>query len=139
MVIIRPETLIRWQREWFSRKWMLKRKRRAGPHRINRDIQKLIRQMSLANPLWGAPRVHGELKLGVDVCQSTVARYMKQRPKERNQTWKTFIRNHGSEVAAMDFLLVPTIKCRLLYVLVILSVDRREIVHTAVTSSPTPT
>ena len=94
--------------------------------------------MSLANPLWGAPRIHGELlKLGIEVAQSTVAKYMVRGRRPPGQSWKTFLRNHTAGIAAMDLFVVPTIGFRLLYGLVILHHHRRRIVTVAVTSQPT--
>ncbi len=105
---------------------------------IPRDLRDLIREMSLANPLWGAPRIHGELlKLGIEVAQSTVTKYMVRCRRPPSQSWKTFLRNHGAAIAAMDLLVVPTIDFRLLYVLVILSHHRRRILSFGVTSHPT--
>src|SRR5260221_9594911 len=98
----------------------------------------IIREMSLANPLWGAPRIHGELlKLGIEVAQSTVAKYMGRCRRPPSQSWKTFLRNHAAGIAAMDLLVVPTIGFRLLYVLVILGHHRRRILSFGVTSHPT--
>jgi hypothetical protein len=95
--------------------------------------------MSLENPLWGAPRIHGELlKLGIEVAQSTVAKYMaKRQPKGSGQTWKTFLRNHAAGIGALDFLVVPTINFRLLSVLVILRHERRRLISLSVTDHPT--
>jgi transposase InsO family protein len=94
--------------------------------------------MSLDNRFWGAPRIHGELiKLGFDVCESTIAKYMALRPGPSSQTWQTFIRNHMAEIAAIDFFTVPTVTFRTLYVFLILSLDRRRIIHFNVTSNPT--
>jgi hypothetical protein len=94
--------------------------------------------MSLANPLWGAPRIHGELlKLGIEIAQSTVAKYMVKGIRPSSQGWKTFIRNHASGIAAMDLLVVPTIGFRLLYAIVILKHDRRRLVPVNVTGHPT--
>jgi transposase InsO family protein len=94
--------------------------------------------MSAENPLWGAPRIHGELlKLGFEVAQSTVAKHMRRRRGPPGQSWWTFLRNHAPEVAAMDLFVVPTVAFRLLYGLVIVRLDRRELVRIAVTSSPT--
>ena len=98
----------------------------------------LIRDMSTANPLWGAPRIHGELlKLRISVSQSTVATYMRRRPRTPSQTWRTRVKNHASQIMAADLFVVPTIGFRLLFVLVILAHDRRRIVHVAVTEHPT--
>jgi transposase InsO family protein len=94
--------------------------------------------MSNANPLWGAPRIHGELlKLGIDVCQATVAKYIVRRCKPPSQTWRTFLKNHRTQLAALDFFVVPTVTCRFLFVLVMLAHDRRRVVHVAVTAHPT--
>jgi transposase InsO family protein len=102
------------------------------------EIQRLIREMSLANRLWGAPRIHGELlKLGIEVAQSTVAKYMARSGRGRSQTWKTFLHNHTAGIGAMDFLIVPTVGFRLLFVLVILRHERRRLISLSVTAHPT--
>ena len=94
--------------------------------------------MSRDNPLWGAPRIHGELlKLGMDVSQASVAKYMMRRDRPPSQTWRTFLKNHVQQIAAADFFVVPTATCRLLFVLVILAHERRRVVHVAVTDHPT--
>jgi transposase InsO family protein len=94
--------------------------------------------MSLENPLWGAPRIHGEmLKLGYEIAQSTVAKYMAKRRPGAGQTWRTFLRNHAAGIGAMDFLVVPTIGFRLLFVLVILRLERRRLLSVGVTDHPT--
>ena len=102
------------------------------------EIRRLIREMSLANRLWGAPRVHGELlKLGIELAQSTVAKYMARSGRGRSQTWKTFLYNHAAGIGAMDFLIVPTVGFRLLFVLVILRHERRRLISLSVTDHPT--
>jgi putative transposase len=102
------------------------------------DVRALIRDMSTANPLWGAPRIHGELlRLGIAVSQSTVAKYMRRHLRPPSQTWRTFLTNHASQIMAADLFVVPTVTCRLLFVLIILAHDRRRIVHAAVTERPT--
>jgi putative transposase len=94
--------------------------------------------MSMANPLWGAPRIHGELlKLGITVCQATVGRYMPLRPKLPSPTWRSFLHNHIREIAAVDMLVVATATFRLLYTLVVLGHDRRKVIHFDVTQNPT--
>jgi len=94
--------------------------------------------MADANPLWGAPRIHGELlKLGLEASQATVAKYMPRRTRPPSQTWRTFLANHVDQIAAADFFVVPTATCRLLFVLVILAHERRRVVHVAVTDHPT--
>jgi len=113
-------------------------KQAAWPATVSADIRALIRSMSEANPLWGAPRLHGEiLQLGIDVSQATVAKYMGRRRRPPSQTWRTFLVNHVAQVMAADFFVVPTVTYRLLFVLVILAHDRRRIVHVAVTAHPT--
>ena len=137
--IIRPETLIRWHRTGFRSYWRWKSRNRGGRPRIDTDLRALIKQMSLENPLWGAPRVHGELlKLGFEVSQSTVAKYMpKRHGRPPGQSWWTFLRNHAPETAAMDLFVVPTLAFRLLYGFIIVRLDRRELVWIAVTRTPT--
>jgi hypothetical protein len=94
--------------------------------------------MSGANPLWGAPRIHGELlKLGIDVSQATVAKYMARRNRPPSQTWRTFLNNHVGQIMTADFFVVPTATYRLLFASVILAHQRRRIVHVAVTAHPT--
>jgi transposase InsO family protein len=138
IAIVQPETIIRWHRTGFRLYWRWKSRSRGGRPKVPMEIQRLIREMSLANRLWGAPRIHGELlKLGIEVAQSTVAKYMVRRGRGPSQTWKTFLRNHSAGVAAMDFLVVPTIGFRLLFVLVILKHQRRRLISLSVTANPT--
>jgi putative transposase len=138
LVIVRPETVLAWHRQGFRWYWTWKSRRRLGRPRVPRDVRALIRTMSEANPLWGAPRIHGELqKLGVDVSQATVAKYMVRRHTPPSQSWRTFLVNHVQQIAAADFFVVPTATCRLLFVLVILTHERRRVVHVAVTDHPT--
>jgi hypothetical protein len=135
--IIRPETLLRWHRAGFRAFWRWKSRPRGGRPRTAANIRRLIREMSVANPLWGAPRIHGELlKLGIDVGQTTVAKYMARRRRPPSQGWKTFLRNHADGVASMDLFLVPTISFRLLYGLLILQHNRRKLLWLAVTAHP---
>jgi transposase InsO family protein len=102
------------------------------------DVRTLIRTMSEANPLWGAPRLHGELlRLGIDICQATVAKYMVRRRQPPSQTWRTLLTNHMEQLMAADFFVVPTATCRFLFVLVIVAHDRRRVAHVAVTGHPT--
>jgi len=105
---------------------------------VEAEIRALIRRLSIENPLWGAPRMHGELlKLGYDVAETTVGKYMAKRSGPPSQSWRTFVNNHRSAIVAIDFLTVPTATFRVLYVFVVLSLDRRRIVHFNVTDSPT--
>jgi transposase InsO family protein len=138
LVIVRPETVIAWHRQGFRLFWTWKSRRRIGRPNVPADIRALIRTMSKANPLWGAPRIHGELlKLGIDVSQATVAKYIVRHRQPPSQTWRTFLRNHIGQIAAADFFVVPTATCRLLFVLVILAHERRRVVHVGVTDHPT--
>jgi putative transposase len=101
-------------------------------------IRTLIAKMSAANPLWGAPRIHGELrKLGIDVSERTVSRLLRRQPHRPSQTWRTFLANHVAALASMDFFTVPTVTGRVLFVLVLLAHQRRRIVHFAITDHPT--
>jgi transposase InsO family protein len=138
VTIIQPETLVRWHRAGFRYYWRWKSHRRGGRPRIEADLRALIRQMSMENPLWGAPRIHGELlKLGFEVAQSSVAKYMVKRLGPPSQGWRTFLRNHAPDIAAMDLFVVPTIGFDLLYAFVIVSLGRRELVWINVTANPT--
>jgi hypothetical protein len=120
VAIVRPETLIRWHRG-FRAFWRWKSRSMGGRPTVPVEIRGLIRQMSRANWLWGAPRIHGELlKLGIEVAESTVAKYMVKRPRRPGQNWTTFLRNHANGIAAADLFVVPTIGFKLLYGLVIL-------------------
>jgi transposase InsO family protein len=137
--IVKPETVFRWHRAGFRAYWRWKSRPRGGRPSTPAEIRDLIRQMSIANPLWGAPRIHGELlKLGIDVGQTTVAKYMaKTRRRPPSQGWKTFLVNHADGMAAMDLFVVPTISFRLLYGFLILLHARRELLWLGVTTHPT--
>jgi transposase InsO family protein len=138
LVIVKPETVIAWHRQGFRLFWTWKSRRRVGRPTVPTDVRELIRTMSEGNPLWGAPRIHGELlKLGVEVSQASVAKYMVRRRQPPSQTWRTFLRNHIGQSAAADFFVVPTATYRLLFVLVILAHERRRVVHVGVTDRPT--
>ncbi len=130
--------MIRWHRAGFRAYWRWKSRARGGRPRTATDIRQLIRQMSIANPLWGAPRIHGELlKLGIEVGQTTVAKYMAKRRRPPSQGWKTFLYNHADGIASIDLFVVPTLSFRLLYGLLILQHARRELLWLAVTAHPT--
>ena len=138
ITIIRPETLVRWHRAGFRLYWRWKSRSLGGRPKIAADLRALIRQMSAENPLWGAPRIHGELlKLGFEVAQSSVAKYMVKRCGPPSQGWRTFLRNLAPDIAAMDLFVVPTIGFDLLYVLVIVRLARRNLVWINVTPNPT--
>jgi transposase InsO family protein len=138
LAIIRPETVMRWHRAGFRSYWSWKSRRRPGRPAVLDEIRQLIRDMSIANPLWGAPRIHGELlKLGIDVGQTSVAKYMARRKGPPSQGWKTFLHNHADGIAAMDLFVVPTVSFRLLYGLLIMGHSRRRILWLGVTAHPT--
>jgi transposase InsO family protein len=138
LTIIRPETLVRWHRAGFRRYWRWKSRPRGGRPQIETELRVLIRRMSVENPLWGAPRIHGELlKLGFEVAQSSVAKYMVKRRGPPSQEWRTFLRSHAPSIAAMDLFVVPTIGFKLLYAFVIVRLDRRDLVWINVTAHPT--
>ena len=138
LTILQPETLVRWHRAGFRSYWRWKSRQGGGRPQIEADLRALIRRMSIENPLWGAPRIHGELlKLGFEVAQSSVAKYMVKRPGPPSQGWRTFLRNHAPDIAAMDLFVVPTIGFNLLYAFVVVRLDRRDLVWVNVTTSPT--
>ena len=138
LTIIRPETLVRWHRAGFRRYWRWISRSQGGRPQIEADLRKLIRRMSIENPLWGAPRIHGELlKLGFELAQSSVAKYMVKHRGPPSPGWRTFLRNHAPEIAAMDLFVVPTIGFDMLYALVIVRLDRRDLVWINVTTNPT--
>ncbi len=138
MMIIRPETLVRWHRAGFRRYWRWKSRSAGGRPPIHAELRALIWRMSVDNRLWGAPHIHGELlKLGFAVAQSTVAKYMAKNGEPSGQSWSTFLHNHLPHIAAMDLFVVPTIGFIQLYVLVIVRLARRELVSINVTAHPT--
>jgi transposase InsO family protein len=138
ITVIRPETLVRWHRAGFRRYWRWKSRSLGGRPQIDTALRALIRRMSIENPLWGAPRIHGELlKLGFEIAQSSVAKYMVKQQGPPSQGWRTFLRNHASNIAAMDLFVVPTIGFGLLYALVIVGLDRRRLIWINVTQHPT--
>src|SRR5450759_4653210 len=138
LTIVQPETLVRWHRAGFRYYWRWKSRPRGGRPQIETDLRALIRRMSIENPLWGAPRIHGELlKLGFEVAQSSVAKYMVKRRGPLSQGWRTFLRNHAPDIVAMDLFVVPTIGFNLLYAFVIVRLDRRDLVWINVTANPT--
>ena len=133
MVIVKPDTVVRWHRAGFRLywRWISRRRRRAGRRPVSTEIRELIRRMASENS-WGAPRIHGELlMLGLDVSERTVSRYLQRlgRRPEARQSWLTFLHNHREAIAAMDLFVVFTVKFRLLYVLFVIRHGRRQIVH----------
>jgi len=138
LTIIQPETLLHWHRAGFRRYWRWKSNSRGGRPQIQTELRVLIRQISMENPLWGAPRIHGELlKLGFEVAQSSVAKYMAKRRGPPSQGWRTFMHNHAPDIAAMDFFVVPTLGFKLLYAFVVVRLERRDLVWINVTAHPT--
>ncbi|MGE5499320.1 MAG: transposase [Syntrophothermus sp.] len=137
--IVKPETVIKWHRTAFKSYWKRKSKHKDGRPKVGREVIDLIRQIANDNPLWGVPRIHGELKrLGFDISQSTVQRYMpKRNGRTTGQRWKTFLKNHSKEIISIDFLTVPTINFKLVHVLVVIEHNRRKIVYFNVTKNPT--
>ena len=135
--VIRPETVVRWHRAGFRSYWRGK-SRRGGRPQVRSELRELIKRMSQDNPLWGAPRIHGELlKLGFEVSQSSVAKYMVKRQGLPSQGWRAFLANHAPDIAAMDLFVVPTISFALLYAFIIVRLDRRALVWNGVTRQPT--
>ena len=135
--IVKPDTVIRWHRTTFSRYWTWK-SRRPGRPAVAAAIRDLIQRLSRANGLWGAPRIHGELlKLGINVAPSTVGKYLRRNRRPPSQSWRPFLKNHIKQMASMDFFIVPTALFRVLLVFVVLSHDRRRVVHFNVTEHPT--
>jgi transposase InsO family protein len=138
IVMVKPETVIRWHRRGFRAYWHWKSRRLGGRPKIDREIRDLIRRMNRENPLWGAPRIHGELlMLGIEVSESTVGRYMVRSRRPPSQGWKTFLRNHAAGIASIDLFVVRTISFKLLYGLVILRHARRRMVTIGITTNPT--
>jgi len=138
LMIVKPETVIAWHRRGFRLYWRWRSRHSQGRPCLPQEVIYLIRKMSLANPRWGAPRIHGELlKLGLELSEATVAKYMVRHRKPTSQTWRTFLANHTKDLVSCDFLVVPTVFFRVLFVFVILSHDRRRPVHVAVTERPT--
>jgi transposase InsO family protein len=139
LMIVKPETVVGWHRKGFRLFWRWKiRHGKPGRPTVSREVRDLIRTMSRANPLWGVPRIHGELlKLGIEISEPTVSKYMVRRHKPPSQTWRTFLENHVQSLVSVDFFTVPTIRFRVLYVFLVLAHERRRILHFGVTAHPT--
>ena len=132
--VVQPETILRWHRAGFKAFWRWKSRNRAGRPKIDRGLRDLIQRMSEENPLWGAPRIHGELlMLGFEVAQSTVSKYMVRPSKPPSQTWKTFLRNHAEAIAAIDLCIVPTLTFDRLFAFLVLGHGRRQLLWIEVT------
>ncbi len=139
LAIVQPETVVAWHRAGFRLFWTWKvRHGQPGRPVISGELRDLIRKMCRENPGWGAPRIHGELlKLGIDVGESSVTKYMVHGCKPPSQTWRTFLENHAQQLVSIDFFTVPTIRFQVLYVFLVLAHDRRRILHFNVTAHPT--
>jgi putative transposase len=139
LAIVQPETVVAWHRAGFRLFWTWKvRRGQPGRPATSREIRDLIRKMCRENPTWGAPRIHGELlKLGIDIGESSVSKYMVRCRKPPSQTWRTFLENHAQQLVSIDFFTVPTIRFQVLYVFLVLAHDRRRILHFNVTAHPT--
>ena len=139
LVIVKPETVIAWHRKGFRLFWTWKvRHGQPGRPAVAKDVRELIRRMSRENPLWGVPRIHGELlKLGIEVGETSVGKYMVRGRKPPSQTWRTFLENHVKTLVSVDFFTVPTIRFQILYVFLVLAHDRRRVLHFGVTAHPT--
>jgi putative transposase len=139
LIVVKPNTVVRWHRKGFALYWTwLSKRNRIGRPGTSREVRELIRKMAEANPLWGSPRVHGELlKLGIRISERTVARLMPKRKKPPSQTWRTFLDNHLLDLVSIDFLVEPTATFRVLFVLIVLAHNRRRVVHFNVTEHPT--
>lgn len=139
LVIVKPKTVIAWRRRKFRQHWArLSRSGKPGRPALPREIRDLIRRMSAANPLWGSPRIVGELRMiGIDLPKSTVAKYMVQRRKPPSATWRAFLKNHITDIVAVDFFVVPTVRNQVLFVFLVLVHHRRRLQHFNVTANPT--
>src|SRR5262249_49198027 len=139
LLMVKPETVIHWHRQGFRWYWTWKvRHGKAGRPQVPKEIRDLIRTMSRDNPIWGAPRIHSELmKLGIDISEASIAKYMARSPKPPSQTWRTFLNNHVSQLASVDFFTVHTVWFQILFVFMVLTHDRRRVVHFNVTAHPT--
>jgi putative transposase len=142
LIVVTPETVVRWHRTGFCMYWRLisRARRQVGRRPTPKETRELILQMVAENPGWGAPRIHGELlMLGFDVSERTISRWMKRAPRapESAKRWLAFLRNHREAIAAMDFFTVPTVTFSVLYCLFVISHDRRRILHANITNHPT--
>ena len=142
LIVVSPDTVVRWHKSAFVLYWraLSRAQRVIGRKRISKEVRDLIFRMVTENPTWGAPRIHGELRmLGFEVCERTVSRWMRRAPRnpEPAKQWLAFLRNHREAIAAMDFFTVPTVTFRVLYCFFIISHDRRQILHLNVTRHPT--
>jgi transposase InsO family protein len=138
LIFVKPDTVIRWQRKRFKEYWRrLSSPGKPGRPPVAKEVKELIRTISSMNPTWGSPRIVGELaKLGITVTKSTVNKYRVRVRKPPSPTWRAFLKNHAKEIVSIDFLVIPTVRFKILYVFLFLSVERRRIIHFAVTEHP---
>ena len=138
LILVKPDTVVRWHRKGFRLYWTWNSRRKGhGRPAVPSEIRQLIRRMSQANSRWGAPRIHGELlKLGIEVSQATVSKYMVRHRKSPSPSWRAFLNNHVKDLVSIDFFTVPTVTFNVLFVFVVLGHDRRRVVHFNVTESP---
>ena len=139
LLIVKPETVVRWRRAGFQWYWRFLSRHRPGRPKITSELQKLIRSMATENPTWGAPRIHGELlQLGFEISECTVSRYLRRMTRHRDsgKRWLIFLKNHREAIAAMDFFTVPTATFRVLYCFFVISHSRRRILHFNATEHP---
>jgi transposase InsO family protein len=140
LCVVHPDTVVRWQRERFRQYWAHRSKRsgRLGRPPVSFQVRTLIQALARANPLWRAPRIHGELqKLGIVVSERTVSRVLRTVKRPPSQTWRTFLQNHIGEMVAVDFFTVPTIRLRVLFVFLVMEHQRRRVLHFGITEHPT--
>jgi putative transposase len=142
LILVQPETVVRWHRAGFKLhwKWLSRHRNRAGRNCVSKRLRELIFRMVVENPTWGAPRIHGELKmLGFDISERTVLRWMRKAPRdpELAKRWAAFLSNHREAIAARDFFTVPTLTFGVLYCFFVIAHDRRRILHCNVTRHPT--
>ncbi len=139
LLIVQPDTVVGWHKQGFKIYWRWKsRHKTVGRPKIEVEIRKLIRRMTVENPTWGVPRIQSELVLlGHNVSETTVSKYRVKHRKPPSQTWRTFLDNHLTDIVAIDFFTVPTATFRVLFAFVVLRHDRRKVVHFNVTEHPT--
>jgi transposase InsO family protein len=138
LILFQPETVIGWQRAGFRMFWRWKSRQRGGRPRTDAALIRLIRRMWAANPTWGSPHIRDELaKLGLEASTATIRKCRPKCGRRPSQSWRTFLQNHADAIAAMDFLVVPTVTCRLLYVLIVIAHERRKVIHFNITEAPT--
>ncbi len=138
LLIVKPETVVKWHRKGFKLFWRWKSKSKPGRPKVSKEIRDLIKRISLENPIWGAPRIHSELLLlGYDITESTISKYMSKTLQPPSQNWKTFLNNHVHQLASIDFFTVPTVTFRILYCFIVLRHNQRRIVHFNITTNST--